>query len=162
MKPETIRLLRRIMFLYFVPWLYFDVAGMLAMTGVYYLPLIPLSPTNNGFFTLLATALDSIIVGAVGLIGWTYVNRQWRRLRPKSPWARSRWPGNYIRNDIVGNYTRWPPRSWSAWLTPAKQYGVRVFVEWFTPSSKFNRLGPHSVNVKDETWGSSIIVESSS
>src|SRR5438034_2266438 len=40
MKPETIRLLRRIMFLYFVPWLYFDVAGMLAMTGVYYLPLI--------------------------------------------------------------------------------------------------------------------------
>ena len=85
MKPETIRLLRRIMFLYFVPWLYFDVAGMLAMTGVYYLPLIPLSPTNNGFFTLLATALDSIIVGAVGLIGWTYVNRQWRRIRPKSP-----------------------------------------------------------------------------
>ncbi len=85
MKPETIRLLRRIMFLYFVPWLYFDVAGMLAMTDVYYLPLIPLSPTNNGFFTLLATALDSIIVGAVGLIGWTYVNRQWRRLRPKSP-----------------------------------------------------------------------------
>jgi len=49
---------------------------MLAMTGVYYLPLIPLSPTNNGFFTLLATALDSIIVDAVGLIGWTYVNRQ--------------------------------------------------------------------------------------
>jgi hypothetical protein len=71
------------MFLYFVPWLYFDIAGMLAMTGVYYLPLIPLSPTNSGFFTLLATALDSIIVGAVGLIGWTYVNRQWRRLRAK-------------------------------------------------------------------------------
>ena len=85
MKPETIRLLRRIMFLYFVPWLYFDIAGMLAMTGVYYLPLIPSSPTNNGFFALLATALDSIIVGAVGLIGWTYVNRQWRRIRPKSP-----------------------------------------------------------------------------
>ena len=85
MKPETIRLLRRIVFLYFVPWLYFDVAGMLAMTGVYYLPLIPLSPTNNGFSTLLATAFDSIIVGAVGLVGWAYVNRQWRRLRAKPP-----------------------------------------------------------------------------
>jgi len=29
------------MFVYSVPWLYFDIAGMLALTGIYSLPLIP-------------------------------------------------------------------------------------------------------------------------
>ena len=73
------------MFVYSVPWLYFDIAGMLALTGIYSLPLIPLSTTNNGFSALLVTAWVSIIVSAIGIIGWTYVNRQWRRLREKPP-----------------------------------------------------------------------------
>jgi len=69
------------MFVYLVLWLYLDIADLLALTGVHSLPLIPLIATNNGFFALLATTSISILVSALGLIGWTYVNRQWKRLR---------------------------------------------------------------------------------
>ena len=69
------------MFVYLVLWLYLDIADLLALTGVQSLPLIPLIATNNGFFALLATTSVSILVSALGLIGWTYVNRQWKRLR---------------------------------------------------------------------------------
>ncbi len=71
------------MFVYLVLWLYLDIADLLALTGVQSLPLIPLIATNNGFFALLATTSVSILVSALGLIGWTYVNRQWKRLRTK-------------------------------------------------------------------------------
>ncbi len=75
------------MFVYLVPWLYVDIGDLLALTGIYSLPLIPLSNTSNGFLTnsgflwLVPGVWISLLVSVVGLIGWTYVNRQWRRLR---------------------------------------------------------------------------------
>jgi len=72
------------MFVYLVPWLYLDIGSLLALTGVYSLPLIPLSTTNDGFWSFFAAALVSILVSAVGVIGWTLMNRQWRRFRATS------------------------------------------------------------------------------
>jgi hypothetical protein len=69
------------MFVYSVPWLYLDIGSLLALTGVYSLPLVPYSNANNDFYSLLAAALFSIVVSGVGLIGWTLVKREWRRLR---------------------------------------------------------------------------------
>jgi hypothetical protein len=69
------------MFVYLVPWLYLDLGSLLALTGVYSLPLVPLNNTYNDFSSLLAAAWISIVVSCVGLVGWTFVNREWRRLR---------------------------------------------------------------------------------
>jgi hypothetical protein len=78
------------MLVYLIPWLYVDIGDLLALTGIYSLPLIPSYNTDNGLldpngFLWLATGVwISLLVSVVGLIGWTYVNRQWRRLRASS------------------------------------------------------------------------------